>query len=84
MDEKSKIIRAEIKNYLLEFQDSVRCLTDNHIVQINGNINFNSKIKISREEIETEIILLAEEGFFKKDENEHFKYYVISDVNNII
>ena len=27
-------------------------------------------------EIEAEVILLAEEGFFEKDKNEYFKYYV--------
>ena len=79
MDEKRRIIRTEIKNYLLESQDSVRCLVDKHVAFINGNINFNSKIKVSREEVETEIILLAEEGFFEKDENEYFKYYVKKD-----
>ena len=79
MDEKRRIIRTEIKNYLLEYQDSVRCLVDKHVAFINSDINFNSKIKVSREEVETEIILLAEEGFFEKDENEYFKYYVKKD-----
>ena len=76
MDEKRKLIRAEIKNFLLKFQESIHCLIDLHIAQINSNINFNSEIKVSREEIEAEITLLAEEGFFEKDENEYFKYYV--------
>ena len=76
MDEKRKIIRTEIKKYLLKFQDSVRCLVDKHVAIINSNINFNSEIKVSREEVEAEVVLLAEEGVFEKDENEYFKYYV--------
>ena len=76
MDEKRKLIRTEIKNYLLEFHDSIHCLIDLHIAKINSNINFDNEIKVSREEIEAEITLLAEEGVFEKDENEYFKYYV--------
>lgn len=76
MNEKRKLIRTEIKNFLLEFQDSVRCLVDRHVALINANINFNNEIKVSPEEIEVEVILLAEEGFFEKDKNEYFKYYV--------
>lgn len=84
MDEKRKIIRTEIKNYLLKFQDSIHCLIDIHVVKINSNINFDNEIKVSREEIEAEIALLAEEGFFKKDDTEHFKYYVQGDISKII
>ena len=84
MDKKRKLIRAEIKNYLLKFKDSLHCLIDQHLVQINANINFNNEIKVSRAEIVEEIILLEKEGFFEKDENEYFKYYIKDDISKII
>ena len=84
MDEKRKVIRAAIKDYLLKFKDSVHCLVDIHIAQINGNLNFNNEIKVSPIEIAEEISLLAEEGFFEKDYTENFKYYVKGDINKII
>ena len=84
MDKKRKLIRAEIKNYLLKFKDSLHCLIDKHLVQINANINFNNEIKVSLAEIVDEIILLEKEGFFEKDENEYFKYYIKDDISKII
>ena len=84
MDKKRKLIRAEIKNYLLKFKDSLHCLIDKHLVQINANINFNNEIKVSLAEIVDEIILLEKEGFFEKDVNEYFKYYIKDDISKII
>lgn len=76
MDEKRKLIRLAIKEFLLKYKDSVHCVVDKHIVQINSNINFDNEIKVSPAEIEAEIVLLCEEGFFEKDESDYFKYYV--------
>ena len=78
------MIRTEIKKFLLKKQDSIHCLVEKHIAQINGNINFDNDIKVSPADIEMEIILLEEEGFFEKDKNEYFKYYIKGDISKII
>ena len=84
MNEKQKLIRTTIKDYILNSNGSIRCLVDKHIVRITSDINFSSKIKVTRQEVETEIILLAEEGFFEKHDKEYFKYYVKDDISKII
>lgn len=84
MDEKRKLIRTEIKNYLLKFQDSIHCLVDKHIVIINGEINLKCGVKVFPAEITAEIIFLGSEGFFEKAKNEDFKYYVKGDISKIV
>lgn len=57
---------------------------DKHIVIINGEINLKSDVKVSPAEIVAEIICLDSEGFFEKEKNEDFKYYVKGDISKIV
>ena len=84
MDEKRKLIRVAIKEFLLKNEGSIHCLIDLHIAKINSNINLNNGIKVSPAEIVEEIVLLEQEGFFRKDANGDFIYHIKGNVSKII